>query len=74
MQKLEFIRERISGAHRIVRVIRRGDPSVEIVKFARDEGIDLIVMATHGRTGLAHVLMGSAAEKVMRSSVVPCSR
>lgn len=47
-----------------------GSPHPWIVIVARDEGIDLIVMGTHGRTGLAHVLMGSVAEKVVR--MAPC--
>jgi nucleotide-binding universal stress UspA family protein len=41
------------------------------VKYASAEGMDLIIMATHGRTGLAHVVMGSIAEKVVRHSEVP---
>jgi nucleotide-binding universal stress UspA family protein len=55
----------------VTEVVRRGKASVEIPRFAHDEGIDLIIMATHGRTGLAHVLMGSVAEKVVRTSPVP---
>jgi nucleotide-binding universal stress UspA family protein len=48
-----------------------GDPASEIVRYAADAGIDLIVMGTHGRTGLERQLMGSVAEKVMRDA--PCS-
>ncbi len=51
--------------------IRRGEPSQEIIRFAEEENIDFIVMATHGRTGLAHVLLGSIAERVVRHSPVP---
>jgi nucleotide-binding universal stress UspA family protein len=54
-----------------LQVVRRGDPSKEIVRFATSEGIDIIIMATHGRTGISHVLMGSVAEKVVRYSPVP---
>jgi nucleotide-binding universal stress UspA family protein len=43
----------------------------QIVQLATDEGFDLIVMATHGLTGLAHLLIGSVAEKVVRHSPVP---
>lgn len=43
----------------------------EIVRFARDKNIDLIVMGTHGHTGLAHVFMGSVAEKVVRRAPCP---
>jgi nucleotide-binding universal stress UspA family protein len=42
-----------------------------ILRYAQRNGIDLIVMATHGRTGLTHLLMGSVAEKVMRSAPCP---
>ena len=47
-----------------------GHPADEIVHAARERGADLIVMATHGRTGLQHVLLGSVAEKVVR--LAPC--
>jgi nucleotide-binding universal stress UspA family protein len=49
-------------------VFLEGDPATEIVRFARDAGIDVIVMGTHGRTGLDRLLMGSVAEKVMRDA------
>lgn len=48
-----------------------GNPFLEIIQAARDGDADLIVMGTHGRTGLAHVLMGSVAEKVVRKSPCP---
>ena len=51
--------------------IRVGKPDDEIVRFALENGVDLIVMGTHGRTGLAHMLVGSVAERVVRSSTVP---
>jgi nucleotide-binding universal stress UspA family protein len=49
----------------------RGSPVVEILAFAEDEDIDLIVMASHGRTGLPRLLMGSIAEGVMRKAHCP---
>jgi nucleotide-binding universal stress UspA family protein len=51
-------------------VIVEGVPFQAIIDTARDSGADLIVMGTHGRTGLTHVLMGSVAEKVVR--LAPC--
>jgi nucleotide-binding universal stress UspA family protein len=48
-----------------------GDPATEIVNYASDANVDLIVMGTHGRTGVERLLMGSVAEKVMRDA--PCS-
>jgi nucleotide-binding universal stress UspA family protein len=52
------------------RMLESGDPAQVIAKVAREGGYDLIVMGTHGRTGLSHVMMGSVAEKVVR--LAPC--
>jgi nucleotide-binding universal stress UspA family protein len=51
--------------------IAEGVPFAEIVRAARDKDVDLIVMGTHGRTGLAHMLLGSVAEKVVRKAPCP---
>lgn len=51
--------------------IRLGKPEDEIVRFASENNVDLIVMGTRGRTGLAHLLVGSVAERVVRTSQVP---
>jgi universal stress protein A len=48
-----------------------GSPKAEIVRYARKQDIDLIVLATHGRTGLSHVLMGSVAESIVRTAPCP---
>jgi nucleotide-binding universal stress UspA family protein len=48
-----------------------GAPWQEILRAVADEGADLVVMGTHGRRGVHHVLMGSVAEKVVRMSPVP---
>ena len=48
-----------------------GKPAEEILQVARDEAVDLIVMGTHGRTGLRHVLLGSIAETVVRTAPCP---
>ena len=47
-----------------------GSPHVQIVHHARDEDIDLVVVATHGRSGLKHPLIGSVAEKIVQ--MAPC--
>jgi nucleotide-binding universal stress UspA family protein len=52
-------------------VTRLGDPWREIVAFARERQVDLIVMGTHGRGGMAHLLLGSVAERVMRDAPCP---
>jgi len=51
--------------------IRIGNPIDEILRFTEESAIDLIVMGTHGRSGLAHLLVGSVAERVVRTSKVP---
>jgi len=48
-----------------------GRPFVEIIRYAREEKTDLIVIATHGRGGLASMLLGSVTEKVVRKSPCP---
>ena len=48
-----------------------GTPYQEIIQWARDHQIDLIVMGTHGRTGVRHLLLGSVAEKVVHLSPCP---
>lgn len=52
-------------------LLREGDPAREITRAAQDAGCGLIVMATHGRTGLDRLLMGSVAEQVMRTAPCP---
>ena len=52
-------------------VIRKGIDYEEIIKYAEEKKIDLIVIATHGRTGILHTLLGSVAEKVIRYSKKP---
>lgn len=56
---------------RVVDNIRYGSALLEIILHARENEIDLIVLGTHGRTGLAHVFLGSVAEKVVRKSPCP---
>ena len=48
-----------------------GNPFIEIVRYAKANDIDLIVMGTHGRGPIAHMLLGSVAEKVVRKSPCP---
>jgi universal stress protein A len=60
-----------SNGQPVQRVIRIGVPFLEIIKYAKDHDIDLIVVGTHGRSGLAHVLLGSTAEKIVRKAPCP---
>lgn len=52
-------------------VVEHGSPAQGIVSASRDGGFDMIVMGTHGRTGLRHVVMGSVAEAVVRRALCP---
>ncbi|HMN27958.1 MAG TPA: universal stress protein [Caldilineaceae bacterium] len=64
-QSLETLAESLK--HRKVEaeaVIELGDPATRIIDYAAKHGVDLIVMSTHGRTGLAHLAYGSVADKV----------
>ncbi|NLY00177.1 MAG: universal stress protein [Rhodopirellula sp.] len=60
-----------SEGRAVVTAVVEGTPFVEIIRYAREHAIDLIVMGTHGRSGVAHMLMGSVAEKVVRKSPCP---
>jgi nucleotide-binding universal stress UspA family protein len=52
-------------------VFLEGNPAEELVRFAAEAGIDLIVVGTHGRTGIDRLLMGSVTEQILRGA--PCS-
>ncbi len=67
----DFVQKRFPSDHDLVFLIRRGEICDEILRFAAEESVDLIVMATHGRTGLARAFMGSVAEKIVRFSPIP---
>lgn len=54
-----------------VSALRRGDPTEEILRYRDEIGADLVVMGTHGRTGIERHLLGSVTERVVRSSPVP---
>jgi len=55
----------------VIRATTDGPTFVEIVRYAKKHDIDMIVIGTHGHTGLTHVLMGSVAENVVRKSPCP---
>jgi nucleotide-binding universal stress UspA family protein len=71
MQSMESHRTRVTAAGLEGEiVVVHGVPFHEIVETAKMQKVDLIVMGTHGRTGLQHILLGSVAEKVVR--LAPC--
>ncbi len=70
-RRLEAIaQEKLAGvSHEIF--VASGNAAPQILKLTAEQGIDLIVMGTHGRTGVKRFLLGSAAERVVRESPVP---
>jgi nucleotide-binding universal stress UspA family protein len=72
LKQLQSAKEELERAgFEVEAAVRFGEASQEISDFVDREGIDLVAMTTHGRTGLSRVVMGSVAEKVLRSSHVP---
>jgi nucleotide-binding universal stress UspA family protein len=60
-----------SGPPATVAVVTSASPATAILDYAKENGVDLIVMGTHGRGGLAQMLMGSVAERVVRLASCP---
>ena len=67
----EFVREHLANLGGVESVVGVGTPHVEIVRLAEERGIDLIVMATHGRGFISHAILGSTAERVLRRAPCP---
>ena len=65
----EHHREREAGPH--AGMIVHGEAASEIVRVAKERGVDLIVVSSHGRTGLGRILFGSTAEAVVRHASCP---
>lgn len=70
-QMRKFVYWKLKNNTNLEQVILQGEPHREIVRYAQEHEIDLIVIASHGRTGLAHILMGSVAERIVRLSPIP---
>lgn len=67
----ELIRQEIGGSVKATAVVRTGKPHQEILREAAEQKIDLIVVATHGHTGVEHMLFGSTAERIVRNATCP---
>lgn len=65
------LRERGLDVRTLARAATSGDVAGEVLRAASEAGADVIVMGTHGRTGLSHLLLGSIAEKVIRRAAIP---
>jgi nucleotide-binding universal stress UspA family protein len=66
-----LIKKEVPEGIQVRSVIRTGKPFVEIIQLAKEENADLIIIATHGHSGIEHVLFGSTAEKVVRKAPCP---
>jgi nucleotide-binding universal stress UspA family protein len=60
-----------AGARRVEAQQLQGTPAFAILELAKSDGFDLIVMGTHGRTGVGRVMLGSVAERVLRAAPCP---
>lgn len=71
----EALRERVPaelrGSDRVETLVTQGSPAVEILRIAAEKHASLIVIATHGRTGLVRLALGSVAERVIRNAPCP---
>ena len=66
-----FMAENLSGIDRVTSRVLKGIPFIEIIRYAREQSIDLIVIGTHGHSALAAMLLGTVAEKVVRKAPCP---
>ncbi len=67
----KLAKNEIPAEVKVKTLIKTGKPFVEIIETAKEEDTDLIIIATHGHTGVEHILFGSTAEKVVRKAPCP---
>jgi len=71
-QKMEEVRQQYFQDFKKVETrVVQGDPAAKILEVAQKEGVDLIIMGTHGRKGLERAIFGSVCDKVVRNSKIP---
>ena len=63
--------QEIPAEIKVKSIVKTGKPFIEILETASEENVDLIIIATHGHTGVEHILFGSTAEKVVRKASCP---
>jgi nucleotide-binding universal stress UspA family protein len=63
--------QEIPAEIKVKSIVKTGKPFIEIIETATEENVDLIIIATHGHTGMEHILFGSTAEKVVRKAPCP---
>lgn len=66
-----LIKREIGRRVKATATVRTGNPHQEILREADEKGVDMIVVATHGHTGVEHMLFGSTADRIVRRSKVP---
>ena len=71
IKQLEDLMLDAAGDLTVIRKSTHGYPFLEIIHYAKENDIDLIVLGTHGRGAIAHMLLGSVAEKVVRKASCP---
>jgi len=69
--RLKKLAQRLGKSARVATVVRRGNVTTELIKAARSLRANLIVISTHGRSGIGHVLVGSVAERIVRQASCP---
>ncbi|MBW1759678.1 MAG: universal stress protein, partial [Deltaproteobacteria bacterium] len=67
----KLCKEQLSDCTNFQRIVVSGDPADEILKTIESEGIDLVIMGTHGRKGLERTIFGSVVDNVVKNSPVP---
>ena len=67
----EFVNTHFRGYPACRTKVVLGDAAEEIIEYGKSEGIDLIIIGTHGRKGLERILFGSVAERVIKTSSIP---
>ncbi len=70
-KELEKLQRTVGNKIPLEIALREGTPYLEIINAVKELGIDLIILSTHGRTGLAHIFIGSTAERVVRHAGCP---
>ncbi len=71
LQDLQPLRTHFEGVAVLFEALVGVDVATEVCRFAEQHGVDYIVLATHGRTGLRRIIMGSVAEQILRRSTRP---
>jgi nucleotide-binding universal stress UspA family protein len=67
----QVVAKKVPKEIEITREVKIGTPAEVIIEFAQEKDIDIIIMATHGRTGISRFMIGSVAEKTIRQSTIP---